>query len=76
MDLLLSKLNDKSLSITEFANAANHIIVTILHKAGEEVLSITSSETNHPRSAHADIIPHQTRRRPTAKRGYKSSRTD
>jgi hypothetical protein len=53
MDLLLSKLNDKSLSIIEFADAATHIIVTILHKAGEEILSIASSETNHPRSAHA-----------------------
>jgi hypothetical protein len=53
MDLLLSKLNDKSLSIIEFADAANHIIVAILHKAGEEILSIASSETNHPRSAHA-----------------------
>jgi hypothetical protein len=53
MDLLLSKLNGKSLSITEFTDAANHIIVTILHKAGEEILSITSSETNRPGSAHA-----------------------
>ena len=53
MDLLLSKLNGKSLSITEFADAANHIIVTILHKAGEEILSITSSETSRPRSAQA-----------------------
>ena len=53
MDLLLSKLEDKSLPIVEFADAANHIIVTILHKAGEEILSIASSETNHPRSAHA-----------------------
>jgi hypothetical protein len=53
MDLLLSKLNGKSLSITEFADAANHIIVAILHKAGEEILSITSSETSRPRSAHA-----------------------
>jgi hypothetical protein len=53
MDLLLTKLNGKSLSITEFADAANHIIVTILHKAGEEILSITSSETSRPRSAQA-----------------------
>jgi hypothetical protein len=52
-DLLLSKLEDKSLPIVEFADAANHTIVTILHKAGEEILSIASSETNHPRSAHA-----------------------
>ena len=50
MDLLLSKLNDKSLPIVEFANAANHIIVTILHKAEEEILSIASTETKHPRS--------------------------
>ena len=53
MDLLLSKLNDKSLPVVEFADAANHIIVTILHKAGEEILSITSSETSRPRSARA-----------------------
>ena len=53
MDLLLSKLNDKSVSIIQFGNAANHILVTILHKAGEEILSIACSETNHPRSAHA-----------------------
>jgi hypothetical protein len=51
MDLLLSKLNDKSLSTAEFADAANHIIVTILHTAGEEILSIASTETKHPRSA-------------------------
>ena len=41
MDLLLSKLNDKSLSIIGFSDAANHVIVTILER------------TNHPRSAHA-----------------------
>ena len=51
MDLLLSKLNDKSLPIVEFADAANHIIVTILHKAEEEILIIASTETKHPRSA-------------------------
>ena len=53
MDLLrvLSKLNDKSLSIVKFADAANHIIVTISHKAAEEILSIASSENNHPLSA-------------------------
>jgi hypothetical protein len=50
MDLLLSKLNDKSLPIVEFADAANHIIVSILHKAGEEILSIASTETKHHRS--------------------------
>jgi hypothetical protein len=48
MDLLLSKLEDKSLPIVEFADAANHIIVTILHKAGEEILSIGSTETENP----------------------------
>jgi hypothetical protein len=53
MDLLLSKLNDKSLPVAEFADAANHIIVTILHKAGEEILSIASTETQHPRSTEA-----------------------
>jgi len=53
MDLLLAKLNVKSLSTTEFADAVNHIIVAILHKAGEEILSITSSETSRPRSAQA-----------------------
>ena len=50
MDLLLSKLEDESLPIVEFADATNHIIVTILHKAGEEILSIASTETKHPRS--------------------------
>jgi hypothetical protein len=29
------------------------MIVSILQKAGEEILSIASFETNHPRSAHA-----------------------
>jgi hypothetical protein len=53
MDLLLSKLEDKSIPIVEFADAANHIIVSILQKAGEEILSIASSETNHTRGAHA-----------------------
>ena len=53
MALLLSQLNDKSLSITEFADEANHMIVSILQKAGEEILSIASFETNHPRSTHA-----------------------
>ena len=36
-----------NLSITNFADAANHMIVSILQKAGEEILSIASSETNH-----------------------------
>jgi hypothetical protein len=53
MTLLLSQLNDKSISITKFADAANHMIVSILQKAGEEILSIASFETNHPRSTHA-----------------------
>ena len=53
MDLLLSKLNDKSLPVVEFADAANHITVTILHHAGEEILSIASTETKHPRSTQA-----------------------
>ena len=48
MDLLLSKLEDESLPIVEFADATNHIIVTILHKAGEEILSIGSTETENP----------------------------
>jgi len=53
MDLLLSQPNDKSISITKFADVANHMIVSILQKAGEEILSIASFETNHPRRTHA-----------------------
>jgi hypothetical protein len=75
MDLLLSKLEDKSLPTAEFADAANHIIVTILHKAGKETLSIASTKTNTLGAHKQDTIPQQTRQRPTAKGGYKPSKT-
>ncbi len=48
MTLLLSQLNNKSISITKFADDANHMIVSILQKAGEEILSFMAGTGNPP----------------------------
>jgi thioester reductase-like protein len=61
---LILKLTGKSISTEDFAETANHIIVTILHTAGEEILGLASIEPYHPRKMngeyHASSDPQET----------------
>jgi hypothetical protein len=61
MESLILKLTGKSISTEDFADAANHILVTILHTAGEEILGLASFEPNHPRKMSEPTMPRQNR---------------